>query len=310
LKTEEGNFIGLKKKKLSAENIAPQPVIRHGKAPPEDPSKPIELVETAHWPVFRGETVDNLVNLFAENGLKPEAIYKDADAETAKSKFTTLMNATLQLLTTQPLDTYKRGYVDRQGRKVESADVYTYKVASVNEATGREVLEEFPYLELTHIIEEKDEQGLTVWPRMYYDMWLPDSIYQLTGKTDADRFELWKLAQKLNEYPFPVKNKDGSIKLDDNGDPVINYDEAMIVKQGYIASTGSTKAYHALIVPERIQTQGEDKFVFLMKLTRTVRKFAEAMEVPKPGEVPVSTTREQKPLVMESFAEMLSQVAA
>jgi len=310
LKTEEGKYISLSKKKLTAENITPQPIIRYGKAPPEEGSKrPIELIQSAPWPVYRSDTVSKLVSLFKAAGFEATTIYKDSDEDLANSKFNTLMTATLQLLTGIPLDTYTRGYLDRKGDKVESGDVYKYKVAGVNE-TGKELLEEFPYLEMTHVIEEKDETGLCIWPRIYYDMWLPDSVYQLTAKDDASRFELWRLAQKLDEYPFPIKDGKDKVKLDDEGNPIVTFEEAMIVRQGYIAQSGSTQQYHALIVPERIQAGGEDKFVFLMKLTRTIRRYAEPMDVPAPGEVPLTVMREQKPLVMESFAEMLQKAAA
>ena len=309
LKTAEGNYIGLSKKALKPENIAPQPIIRYGKQQ-TDPKRPIELVENASWPVFRESTVNKLVKLFDENGIKPEAIYKDSDLETAAIKFQSLMAASLSLLSTIPLDTYTKGYVDRKENKIESVDVYKYQVKGVNEKTGKEILEEFPYLETTHVIEEMDEHGLTVWPRMYYDMWLPSSFNQLVGKTDADRFALWKIAQKLNEYPFPVKDEQGNLVMDENGDPKIVYDEGMIVKQGYVAQSGSSKQYHALIVPETITVGGEQKFAMIMKLTQTVRKLLDPMPVPKPGEVPVTVTREQKPLVMEGFAQMLKQIAA
>lgn len=310
LKTEEGNYIALEKKALTAENIRPEPVIRYGKAPPEDPKKPIELVENASWPVFRDNTVSRIVQLFQENGFTPKSLYKDAPDDVAASKFTTLMSSTVQLLMGLPLQTYTKGYIDRKEAKVQSSDVWKYKVVSVNEATGREELEEFPYLEMTHMIEEKDSLGYCVWPRIYFDLWVPDTYHQLTAKDDAGRFELWRLAQKLNAYPFPVKDEKGEIKRDDNGDPIMQFEEAMLVKQGYVAQSGSTKQYHALIVPERMQIGSEEKFVFLMKLTRTIRKYAEPMKVPAPGETPVSVLKDQKPLVMESFAEMLKLAAA
>ena len=310
LKTEEGKYIAVSKKKITAENIKPQPIIRYGKAPVEGSSLPIELVQSAPWPVYRGDTVEKLLSRFREHDFKATDLYKVSDEELANSKFSTLMTATMQLLATIPLDTYKRGYLDRKGNKVESEDVYKYQVASVNETTGKEILEEFPYLEMTHMIEEKDDLGYCIWPRIYYDMWLPDSVYQLTAKDDASRFELWRLAQKLDEYPFPVKDDKDEVKLDDEGNPIVKFEEGMIVKQGYIAQSGSTKQYHALIIPERIQIGGEDKFVFLMKLTRTIRKYAAPMAVPAPGEVPITVMREQKPLVMESFAEMLKTAAA
>ena len=313
LQTSEGKYIGVKKKKISAENIRPQPIIRYGL---ESEGGKIELVEGRSFPVFDTGSVEGVnwtvneeIDRFKESNFPPTKIYTEDEEEKAETKFRNLLNATLTVLQDIPLDTYTRGYIDKDMNPVDKDLVWKYQVKEIKE-DGTEVLEEFPYLELTHVIEEETDDGPRVFPSIYWDMFLGESYYELYGKTDADRFMLWQLAEKLNDYPVPVLDEEGNQVIDGDGEPMVNREECMLVYEGYCASTGSTKQYHALIRPEVIQSEGQDKFVLIMKLTRTKFQFANAMPVPSPDEVPITTTKKQKPIVMEDFASQLAKAAA
>lgn len=313
IKTAEGRYIGVKKKKITAESIRPRPPIRYGL---EAEDGKIELVEGRSFPVFdpgptenEHWTVEKVIDKLSENGLPPTAIYTNDEQGEAEKKFRILMSGVLTLLEDLPLDTYKRGYIDRNRNRVDNDLVWKYQVKAV-EDDGTEILEEFPYLESTHVIEEVTEDGPRVWPRIYYDMFLGESYYELYAKTDADRFMEYNLGEKLDNYPLPVLDDQGNPLLDGDGNPMIKHEEVMLVYEGYCAQSGSSQQYHALITHERIQSEGEEKFVLVMKLTQTKFEFANAMKVPSPEEVPRTTTRKQKPIIMEDFASQIAGAVA
>lgn len=302
--TGAGTFISVDKSPIKAEKIISEPAIRYGK--PYQEGKPIELLEPANWPIFREELVDRIRNAFADAGFTAESVFPKLP--NAEQRLTSFLTATLKAAAEYPLASYSKGKIDRELRRVENFE--TYEVVGVNEKTGKEQLRPFPYLEMTHQIREITEEGrIMVWPRIYYDLWLPESHYELSARDDADRIELWKLGDKLNHYPFPRKDLKGVPILED-GKPIFDYEEGMLVKEGYVSQSGSRQQYHALIVPKRITAQGEEKFLLEMKLTKTPIKYAKAMPIPRPGEVPTTVAKEQRPLVMESFAELLAQVVA
>lgn len=302
--TEEESWIPVKKTLLKAENITPQPVIRKGK--PYIEGQSVELVEPAQWPVFRDDTASLVKKMFMEQGFKPEMLFpKDPIAESRLDK---LIESVLTVTQEIPLASYKMGSVDKTLKKVQ--EIQKYQVVGVNEKSGKEIVRPFPDLQMTHQIFEKDEKITWVFPRVYWDLWLQESIHAITAVDDVGRFELWKLAQKLNDYPFSRTDPaDGKVILDKKGKPTIIREEGMIIKEGYVAQSGSSQQYHALLMPVRIvEKDVPEQFVFLMKLSQTIIRYTDAMRVPLPGEVPVTVSKEQKPLVMASVAEMLKAV--
>uniref|UniRef100_A0A6M3M0Z0 Uncharacterized protein n=1 Tax=viral metagenome TaxID=1070528 RepID=A0A6M3M0Z0_9ZZZZ len=300
--TEGGNWIEVKPSVIKSDNIIPQPAIRYGK--PYVEGKPIELVQNATFPVFREDHADLIKTRFAEIDFTAEKLFPDD--EIAETRYSNLIGAIVTVSQDIPLASYTRQMVDRKLRLVEEHQ--KYQVAGIDEGTGREILTEFPYLTKTHQIREWDDEGnLKVLPRIYYDLWLTEKLYELKAQDDAGRFELVKLMEKLENYPFPVY-EEGSPKFDGDGEPMISYEEGMLYFDGYVASTGSSQQYHAFIVPNRVQAEDGEKFVFEMKLAKTIKKFTNLMDVPQEGEVPVTVPGKQKPLVMSSVAEMLLKV--
>lgn len=296
----DGDYISVKKTLLKPENITPQPAIRHGR---ELEGGRIELLETAHRPVFREDLVDHIEKIMDESGATAAKIFKEDPIAETKRK--SIIRASLAIAGDWPLQTYKRGKVNRKLEWVEDPELF--QVVSVSE-TGKEILEPFPYLEMTH---QFPISRANIWPRMYWDLWLPDKLYEIHGADDAARFKLWKLMNELDNWPFYKKDKAGNIVKDGTGEPIVEgREEAMAVLEGYNATSGTTKQYHALLTTKRIVSEDEERFVLVMMLSRSVKKYANAMPVPKPGEVPITIQSEQKPLVVESVAEMLKAVVA
>lgn len=315
--TVNGTWIEVKKSAITAEKIVPQPAIRIGK--PYIEGKPIELLESATFPVHRESHVELVKAKFAELGFTAKEIWPgpsipvldelgapvlDDEGEPmveyagdpiAETRYNNLLAAFTQISTGIPLDTYSRSFVDRNLQIVEEWE--KYRVVGYNEVSGLEILEQFPHLQQTHQIHEK------VLPRIYYDLWLTEKLYELPAYDDAGRFELWKLAQRLNDYPFPIF-KDGKATGE------FEHQEAMLYMEGYVAQTGSSQQYHAFIAPQRItQENGSEEFILEMKLSKTLKQFSKSQPVPKPDEVPVTVTKAQKPLIMAGVAEMLKAVA-
>ena len=115
--------------------------------------------------------------------------------------------------------------------------------------------------------------------------------------------------QRLNNYPFPVIGEDGKPELDGDSEPMVKYEEAMLYFDGYVAQSGSSQQYHAFIVPVLVQGEEGEKFIFEMKLSKTIKKYTKLMNVPQEGEIPVTVSAQQKPLIMANVAEMLKQIA-
>ena len=300
--TAEGNYIEVKKSVIKSDNIIPRPAIRYGK--PYVEGKPIELVENATFPVFRDDHADLIKKRFAEMEFTAEKLFPDS--EIAETRYSNLISAIVTVSQDIPLDTYQRRMVDRNLKLVE--ETQKYQVTGINESTGKEILEEFPYLSMTHQIREKDQEGaLKVLPRIYYDLWLTEKLYELRAQDDAGRFELVKLMNKLEAYPFPVM-EDGAPKMDGDEQPMIKHEDAMLYYDGYVAQSGSSQQYHAFIIANRIQAEDGEKFIFEMKLAKTIKKYTKLMDIPLEGEVPVTVSGKQKPLVMSSVAEMLLKV--
>jgi len=302
LVTADGNWIEVKKSVIKADNIIPSAAIRYGK--PYVEGKPIELVESATFPVFREDHADLIKAKFAEMEFTAERLFPDDPI--ADTRYTNLIGAIVTVSNDIPLATYKRHMVDRKLQIVEEHQ--KYQVTGINEKTGLAILEEFPYLLMTHQIWEKNQEGvLKVLPRIYYDLWLTEKLYELRAQDDAGRFEMVKLMNKLEAYPFPVM-EDETQKMDGDGQPMISHEDAMLYYDGYVAQLGSSQQYHAFIVANRIQAEDGEKFVFEMKLAKTIKKYTKLMDIPKEGAVPVTVAGKQKPLVMSSVAEMLLKV--
>ncbi|KKN44922.1 hypothetical protein LCGC14_0688000 [marine sediment metagenome] len=302
--TEDGRWIEVKKSVIKSDNIVPAPAIRYGK--PYVENKPIELVENASFPVFREDHAVLIKAKFAAMDFTAEKLWpEDPIAET---RYDNLISAIVTVSGEIPLASYQRYKIDRRLNKVE--DFEKYQVVGVNESTNREILDRFPYLAMTHQIHEKDQTTgtLKVLPRIYYDLWLTEKLYELRAQNDGGRFGLHTYAQKLNNYPFPVMGEDGSPELDGDNKPMVKYEEAMLYCEGYVAQSGSSQQYHAFIVPVLVQGEEGEKFIFEMKLAKTIKKYTKLMDVPQEGEVPVTVSAQQQPLVMSSVAEMLKQI--
>jgi len=302
--TEEGNWIEVKKSLISSEKIIPRPAIRWGK--PHVEGKPIELVENASFPVFREDHATLVKDKFAKMDFTAENLFPGD--KIADTRYNNLISAIITVSKDIPLDTYEKYKVDRHLQKVE--DAQKYQVVGVNESTGKEILNVFPELLMTHQIYEKDQaQGtLKVLPRIYYDVWLTEKLYELKAFDDAGRFGLTKLMNKLENYPFPVLKEDGTPELDGDGTPLLKHEEAMLYFDGYVAQTGSSQQYHAFIVAHRIQAEDGEKFIFEMKLSKTIKKFTKAMDLPLEGEIPITVSAQQRPLVISDVAEMLKAI--
>ena len=303
--TENDIWIEVKKSLIKSDKIVPAPAIRYGKPYVED--KPIELVENASFPVFREDLTKLVIDKFAGEGFTADKLFPDD--EIADTRLTNIITAALTLAQEVPLTSYARYKVDRHLNKVEEFE--KYQVVGINESTGREILDRFPYLSMTHQIYEKDRASgaLKALPRIYYDLWLTEKLYELRAFDDAGRFEMHRQMQKLNNYPFPVIGEDGKPELDGDGEPMVKYEEAMLYFDGYVAQSGSSQQYHAFIVPVLVQGEEGEKFIFEMKLSKTIKKYTKLMDVPQEGEIPVTVSAQQKPLVMSSVAEMLKQIA-
>ncbi len=309
--TEEGIWIEVKKSLIKADKIVPAPAIRWGK--PHVEGKPIELVENASYPVFREDHPTLVKQKFADMDFTAESLFPND--EIAETRYNNLINAILTVSKDIPLDTYEKYKVDRHLNKVE--DAQKYQVVGINEDTGREILDVFPELLMTHQIRERalplpeapNALGpLKVLPRIYYDLWLTERLYELKAFNDAGRFEMTRLMNKLENYPFPVLKEDGTPELDGDGQPMVKHEEAMLYFDGYVAQTGSTKQYHAFIVSQRIQAEDGEKFVFEMKLSKTIKKYTKTMDIPVEGEIPITVSAQQRPLVISDVAEMLKAI--
>jgi hypothetical protein len=296
LKVAEGTFFEVKSNKISSAKIVSDMPLRYGIRV----GNQTKLLEKKSYPVLRADAGTIVKKKFAEMDFTAENLF-GKDDEGADGKFSNLINAVCKTVMTIPAK-YRWSYADH--KLVEYPDPEYFRVTGFNEATGREILKEADYLEQTHQIHElvEDEQGNMipqVMPRDLWDLWLTDHQYELKPYDDASRFGLYKFAQKLDNYPMPNPDGEGTINQ-----------KVMLYMQGYISKTGySAKAYYALIRPVWLKGEdGEDKFIFEMKLSRTVTKYQKAVPVPKPGEVPTVLTAPQKSLDMMGVADMLAQV--
>ena len=291
IQTKDGKYFEVKANKISSAKLVPDIPTRYGIAD----GKNIKLLEKTTFPIFRENVTEVVKQKFAEANFKAEQLFpNDPIAET---RLTTLIAAVCQTAMTVPAK-YRWGYVD--SKLMEHEEYTAYKVVGYNEATGREILEAAEYLTQTHLIPEAVDGNPQVMPRTYWDIWLPDSQYELAPYDDVARFGLYEFAKKLDNYPMP----------DPETGQTVNQ-EAMLYMQGYIAKTGEdAKPYYALLRPVWLNGEdGEEKFIFEMKLSRTVTKFQKAVPVPKPDEVPVTITAPAKSLNMVNIAEMLAQAA-
>ena len=135
-------------------------------------------------------------------------------------------------------------------------------------------------------------------PALYWDAWLPESFYELEPRTDEDRFGLASLVNKLEDYPIPAP--DGTVVKQ----------EAMLYKEGYIAQSGASSGYYALIRGKKVNDkQGVEKFTLEMKLSKSIFKYQHLVPFPKAGEIPV-TVGAQKPIMQMGVAELLAGIAA
>jgi hypothetical protein len=292
LVTAEGGWFEVKPSKIDAAKIVEEIAIRYGK--PSVDGKHIELVESATFPVFRDDAVNLVKTEFSNLGFTPDKLFgKDPVAET---KFNNFLTAVLKVASEKPLATYKRDFVDKSLNKVDSYE--KYYVANVT-AAGVEQLQKLPYYEKTHQIFEKDESGkLWILPSLYWDMWLPESYYELEPRTDEDRFGLAKLVEKLEDYPIPRPDGKGVVKQ-----------EAMLYREGYIAQSGASSGYYAFIRGKKVEDKdGSKKFTLEMKLSKSAFKYQHLVAFPKEGEV-AATVGPQKPIMQMGVAELLAGIA-
>jgi len=294
----DNNYIKVKRKKIEADNIRPQPAIRYGYT--EEGS--VMLVRSATTPKFKENITTNVVNRFKDEDIMKmvEPWIKAPDDEDKIPKLEKLSNIlTLAFAAAQDeaLDGYSRVYVDAAGAIRPNGEVKKFQVKDVNE-DGTEVLGEFPYTTNTQVF-KIDES--TVQPRIYWDEMLQasDYIYEVYAEDDVGRFALWKIANQLNNWPT------------DPSDPKSPTEEMMAVIQPIYLTSGTTQEYIALIAPKRIvEKDGMEKFVLVMKCCQSNIAYLNAMKRPAAGEVPVTIQAEQKPLVLASFAQMKQAMTA
>lgn len=306
----------MKTKKINATKIVGEPVIRYGVAK----GKTVELVNSATFPVFSpkapytileelGIKIEEVSEASADGSvllsgwrakpkqkIPPEIKRLFPDASDPIGRFEGLVKVVAAGLSRQPLQTYSRGYRTFDGIPVSDGEVKKYMVAEVG-ADGVEKLTEFPYLETTHfmpIIEKGSQEEVNVIPLIYLPKFLPESHYEMYAADDAGRFALHNLARRyLNgDYIFPNGEKG----------------EAMIIIEGYHATSGTTQEYYVLLWAEfYTDAEGKQKFIWRMMTTKTRIKYANGMLVPEEGELP-KTVQAQKRLLTPSIAVLLDGV--
>lgn len=284
----DSNYIKVKRKKISADKIRPQPAIRYG-VKEEDQ---VKLVKSATTPRFKENITTNIVNRFKrEEVLDTVKSWIKTDEE-GKDHLGDLLMLAFAAAQEEALDGYSRVYVDVEGNIQEGSEVKKFQVVEVKE-DGTEVLDEFPYTNATQIFTINEA---TVQPRIYWDEMLQagDMIYEVYATDDVGRFQLWKVANTLNNWP-----KDPS-------DPESPTEEMMAVIQPVYLTSGTTQEYIVLISPKRIiEEDGSEKFVLVMKCCQSNVAYLNAMKRPAADEVPVTIQAEQKPLRLVSFADMV-----
>ena len=309
-----GEHVKVSTKKISAASIVGERVVRYGVIEGEQ----VYLVDTASYPVFQERSIYRILEelgvevehalVEAKDGISlqwrtkekqktPEAIARlFPDAPNPIARFEGIVKAIAAGLTKQPLKTYSRGYKGLEGEYVDKEKVKRFMVASVSDE-GLEELIEFPYLEKTHFMPIKERgtpEEINVIPRLYLDKFLPESHYELYASDDAGRFQLHGLAERyLNgEYEF-LNGEKG---------------EAMIIIEGYHATSGTTQEYYVLLWPEYYtDKEGNQKFIWRMMTTKTRILYSKGMLVPQEGEVP-KTVQAQKRLLTPSVAVLLDGV--
>jgi len=286
----DNNYIKVKRKKIQADNIRPQPAIRYG-VKEEDR---VTLVSSATTPKFKENIATNVVNRFEREGvLVPVKSWLKEEFQNKLSDILTIAFAAAQ---EEPLDGYSRVYIDAAGAIRAGGEVKKFQVADVKE-DGTEVLDEFPYTNTTQVF-KIDES--TVQPRIYWDEMLQasDMVYEVYAEDDVGRFALWKVANQLNNWSA------------DPSDPKSPTEEMMAVIQPIYLTSGTTQEYIALIAPKRIvERDGSEKFVLVMKCCQSNIAYLNAMKRPAEGEVPITIQAEQKPLRLASFAQMVQALA-
>lgn len=305
----------MKTKVITAANIVGMRAVRYGVAK----GQTVELVSTATYPVFSAkapyaileelgvkikETTELGADSMAYTTWKPKQKQKIPeeikrlfpDAPDPIGRFEGLVKVIAAGLSKQPLQTYSRGYKTPDGEAVSDDMVKRYMVAEVG-TDGVEKFVEFPYLEKTHfmpIVERGAPDKVNVIPLIYLSKFLPEGHYEMFASDDAGRFALHNLAQRYlsGEYVFPNGEKG----------------EAMIIIEGYHATSGTTQEYYVLLWAEYYtDKEGNEKFIWRMMSTKTRIKYANGMPVPLKGEVP-KTVQAQKRLLTPSVAVLLDGV--
>ena len=302
----DGVHIKVSKKKIDAKSIVGERPIRYG-VPIDDR---VQIVDTATYPIFDGRAVYRILEAlgvkidWSLTDPKPEEgqevptqikrLFPNAEDPIARLEGLTRVITTG--ITQHPLGSYTKGHKDIDGKRVDSNLVKRYFVAKVDDS-GSEQLKEFPYLESTHFMPIKEKGGpqeVNVIPRIYQNKFLPEAYYELFASDDAGRFALWKLASKYMDEAFTFPNGEMG--------------QAMIIIDGYHATSNTTQEYYAILYPEVYSSaDGKEKFVWIMMTTKTRIKYAKGMIVPQEGEVP-QTVQTQRRMLTPSVAVLLEGV--
>lgn len=232
---------------------------------------------------------------FKPKGIEVPGVLKKLFKGDALKQFHGMLAIVMMQLQQIPLTKTSRVKIDQDGSVVDKTEWKRYLVREADPDTGKETLEEFPYLRKTHFLPiNEGGKANNVHSRMYWDQFKTldkGSYYQVKAYDDSGRFALWNLAQRYmsGEYQFPDGTKG----------------EAMIVVEGYHATSGTTQEYIALLAPlTYIDEGGEEKFIWVMKTTQTRIKYSEGMDIPREGEMP--TTVPKTVLLNKSFNDMLA----
>lgn len=282
-------YIKVKTKKIKAENIRPQPAIRYG-VRQEDGS--ITRAESVTVPKFRDDTVALTTAKWKTEEVYDEAIewILGATPEEKAENLRKILMLGFGAAQEIPLDGYGRIYVDMFMKALEG--VIKFQVTGTLE-DGEEELEELPYTTKSQVFPINDS---TVFPLIYKDEMLQTGVYELWSDVDVDRFGLWQRVQKM----FNWVKADGEVM-----------GEVMAVIQPVYMTSGSSQEYIAIIWPKRVTLEdGSEKFVLLMKLSQSNLAYLNAMDVPKPGEVPITVQAKQAPLRLATFAQMKESMKA
>lgn len=278
--------------KILAEKINPPPAIRKAVQLDKDT---VMKVRSASTPKPREDTPERVVKIFKqyEEALNTMIypLVAGKDEEEKDANLITLSRMVSEAMREVPLAGTSRVSIDADGKIVAKNLVKNFQVTGV--VDGVEQLKPFPTLAKTKEFVINDDN---VYPRIYESNMLQagDRLYELPAVDDVNRFAAAELYAALSDWT----KTDGT-----------NLGEVMAVIQPYYLIGGTTQEYIAIITGHRIiEEDGTEKFTLLMKLCQSNIAYANAMDLPKPGETPRTIESKQEPIRTVGFAQLVQSM--